>query len=845
MRILVCRVPMRSHGGVQRKLLLCVYDDFFVTNEGRNQAIQAAEGSSIACVLVDNTNDRISFREPRTPLNDAAFQAFADAARPHPISFSLETLQYTPEEAIFIPPRNTIPRQDPFPFYVTKGGAPRNPTRLFASAPGTCTRIIPAADDAERVWAMCSPGGDLDVPVPADAAVLATYTGITTNIQISYSGCDGDCTIRYNASTQRCINAVQKIEYTIQLGLTTISSLNVAVTVASFDASATRTWCLQQVHGGDARVPSTIAAPQPAQTLVPMLMMEADTCDTDAAANSNATVPTNVVQASPGFLGLARPPSNYLPGNAFGTAGSDNGNGAPADVGPQTARCTCRAGNDICVPDQKRQAATTMTIPGDVQRVNDTVTDVEGALRTEISTTSEVVTDALVPRFSSMEAAIARSFAAINASLAATWSSLDGVNASLTDSIQDVQRHVNRAAAEASMATGELSQEVSTLFEGMGGVVGELTSKLSASESTQTSQADTLLQVQGQISTILSKQADFAAFQKASSRGLVPDSPASTCGEVTSKDDGVYYFSTSTGVFTAFCDFQRDGGKWAKVLQYPGQNYVGWTDDSTGSVGNIATKDLVSSFSKLSDVQINSIKSSASDFRVWKIESGCTNNNLYIITPHSYVDTRIDLGLALDEVHIHCLAPTLAECDGNWNTGDMRGYDNGGGLNLLDTYYVSGDLDQSCNRFFFGHRGSDNHYTCYGPSDNSRRCMSAGSQCTCGSSSNYPPHKDFTIWVKPLDESTVNLVDGLLPDSPAQSCSTVLSTGLTRSQAYYLRAGDNVFRGFCDQTGADGGWLKVLHGAGYQYRDSCTCGQGVDHPVHKNLQIFVKPFSEF
>ncbi|EGD82469.1 hypothetical protein PTSG_11968 [Salpingoeca rosetta] len=217
----------------------CVYDDFFVTNEGRNQAIQAAEGSSIACVLVDNTNDRISFREPRTPLNDAAFQAFADVARPRPISFSLETLQYTPEEAIFIPPRNTIPRQDPFPFYVTKGGAPRNPTRVFASAPGTCTRIIPAADDAERVRAMCSPGGDLDVPVPTDAAVLATYTGITTNIQIIYSGCDGDCTIRYNASTQRCINAVQKVEYTIQLGLTTISSLNVAVTVASFDASAT------------------------------------------------------------------------------------------------------------------------------------------------------------------------------------------------------------------------------------------------------------------------------------------------------------------------------------------------------------------------------------------------------------------------------------------------------------------------------------------------------------------------------------------------------------------------------------------------------------------------------
>ncbi|EGD73215.1 hypothetical protein PTSG_04930 [Salpingoeca rosetta] len=248
-----------------KPLRRCVYDDFFVTNEGRNQAIQAAEGSSIACVLVDNTNDRISFREPRTPLNDAAFQAFADAARPHPISFSLETLQYTPEEAIFIPPRNTIPRQDPFPFYVTYGAivyitqdsttltplpfpadtlqgvcAPRNPTRLFASAPGTCTRIIPAADDAERVRAMCSPGGDLDVPVPADAAVLATYTGITTNIQISYNG---DCTIRYNASTQHCINAVQKVEYTIQLGLTTISSLNVAVTVASFAASATRTCC--------------------------------------------------------------------------------------------------------------------------------------------------------------------------------------------------------------------------------------------------------------------------------------------------------------------------------------------------------------------------------------------------------------------------------------------------------------------------------------------------------------------------------------------------------------------------------------------------------------------------
>ncbi|EGD74755.1 hypothetical protein PTSG_11524, partial [Salpingoeca rosetta] len=160
----------------------------------------------------------------------------------------------------------------------------------------------------------------------------------------------------------------------------------------------------------------------------------------------------------------------------FGTAGSDNGNGAP-QMWTTNGTLYLQAGNDIVfqtktassnnndhpvsVTDIKGVLSTlpTLALKGDVQRVNDTVSDVEGALRTEISTTSEVVTDALVPRFSSMEAAIARSFAAINASLAATWSSLDGVNASLTDSIQDVQRHVNRAAAEASTAVGGVDDD--------------------------------------------------------------------------------------------------------------------------------------------------------------------------------------------------------------------------------------------------------------------------------------------------------------------------------------------------------------------------------------------------
>ncbi|EGD73248.1 hypothetical protein PTSG_04963 [Salpingoeca rosetta] len=435
----------------------------------------------------------------------------------------------------------------------------------------------------------------------------------------------------------------------------------------------------------------------------------------------------------------------------FSTAGGDNGNGAP-QMWTANGTLYLQAGNDIVfqtktassnnndhpvsVTDIKGVLSTLPTLASkdDVQRVNDTVSDVEGALRTEISTTSEVVTDALVPRFSSMEAAIARSFAAINASLAATWSSLDGVNASLTDSIQDVQRHVSRAAAEASMATGELSQEVSTLFEGVNGVVGELAGKVVDLE-------DTTRQANDHISTLLSNQEVFEAFRQAASRGLSADAPATTCQEVTSRSDGVFYFQSSTGgTFEAFCDLTRDGGNWAKVLQYPGQDFSGWKSGSDGSVGNIAVGDLVSSFSKLSDAQINSLKSSSSEFRVWKFETACTNNNLYIVTGTSYDDARLDLGLARDGVNVYCVARTLEECDDKWNNGELRRYNGNGDFFAFDTYYTNNN-DESCNRFFIGHVDPSNPYTCY-PSTTNARCVSAGSSCQCGSGSSYSPHKD-------------------------------------------------------------------------------------------------------
>ncbi|EGD73214.1 hypothetical protein PTSG_04929 [Salpingoeca rosetta] len=175
----------------------------------------------------------------------------------------------------------------------------------------------------------------------------------------------------------------------------------------------------------------------------------ADTCDT-MLLQQQCTVPTTCAGLTSYLACTATLNCQSDPAvsqviadlrECFGTAGSDNGNGAP-QMWTTNGTLYLQAGNDIVfqtktassnnndhpvsVTDIKGVLSTlpTLALKGDVQRVNDTVSDVEGALRTEISTTSEVVTDALVPRFSSMEAAIARSFAAINASLAATWSSL-------------------------------------------------------------------------------------------------------------------------------------------------------------------------------------------------------------------------------------------------------------------------------------------------------------------------------------------------------------------------------------------------------------------------------------
>ena len=76
---------------------------------------------------------------------------------------------------------------------------------------------------------------------------------------------------------------------------------------------------------------------------------------------------------------------------------------------------------------------------------------------------------------------------------------------------------------------------------------------------------------------------------------------------------------------------------------------------------------------------------------------------------------------------------------------------------------------------------------------------------------------DLTIWVKPLSEANLALPLGVLPDNPGATCSAVKENGGTASQRYYLRAGEETFLGFCDQTASGGGWLKILHGSGVNY----------------------------
>eukprot|EP01147_Barroeca_monosierra_P003961 gene3960-8412_t len=172
----------------------CVYDTFSrINSPHETQTVMSVSSQNILCIVRENRQDRLSFRQPKTPANNLAFDTFLNAlSRPY-IAFLQHLFTLVPSTETVeqeVNPRSTYGAEVlmsnfhslPLPSDTLHGQcASASPVRLFKDQSVTCTRYITSLERE------CKPAGLLAVPFPIPLNVTISQFGSLQQAQVSFS----------------------------------------------------------------------------------------------------------------------------------------------------------------------------------------------------------------------------------------------------------------------------------------------------------------------------------------------------------------------------------------------------------------------------------------------------------------------------------------------------------------------------------------------------------------------------------------------------------------------------------------------------------------------------------
>ena len=155
----------------------------------------------------------------------------------------------------------------------------------------------------------------------------------------------------------------------------------------------------------------------------------------------------------------------------------------------------------------------------------------------------------------------------------------------------------------------------------------------------------------------------------------------------------VFMYSLSLSLFPSqvFCDQETAGGGWTKILHYTGAAYP----VNVGAVGDVAVSGATSAFAKLSDAQINAVKSESGSSRSeFKFLGTGQDKTFFLRTPRSWIDTTNGFNLVNPITGVDgCLNTDYNACV--WVP--HNGYPGAAGYPILDTHdWIN--VENKCNR---------------------------------------------------------------------------------------------------------------------------------------------------
>lgn len=191
--------------------------------------------------------------------------------------------------------------------------------------------------------------------------------------------------------------------------------------------------------------------------------------------------------------------------------------------------------------------------------------------------------------------------------------------------------------------------------------------------------------------------------------------------------------TTSAGAFKAFAQSDALGRTWIKAIQFP-LKYV----PNRSAIGDVSTSSIAG-VAKLSDEQINSIKSSTG-IRVYRIdvasswkETWWSGGYMFVSTDKGHNDTQPSFGVTggATRVKVGNATTDVSTTSSGWSTFTSNWWDNANtSPKIVDSTY--------CARFLIG----GGTFDCSGESD--VRCINGGTNCAGLSS---PKLTNVVVWV--------------------------------------------------------------------------------------------------